>query len=481
MDFWTLLIILFFVVYPVGTFFYRRAKRRYMDEQWQTAAQELGMHFYRKSSEWERRIGGKVDGLAVSARMVNEGDSRDLEHVTEYAVHLKDELPADLDLKSKTFRATIAKFFGAKEVDVGDEEFSADIVVKGTRASVAREYLTPARRARIRRAFASYPDLRIEGGSVYRRRREAVEDSGDVVSDIRELMHFARSLRTADSNDDVLDKAVESERRGLLAEALSLLQARREQLEHGAANEIQANDVEETVLEANLLYLADRSDEAKQAYARALQLSPEDQEIKGWTTHISIPPERATTSERTEPDVVTLCDTVFDPKISSFETSQRFEEKFEGRVVRWTGTLKSAAIYSYDFLFGTGPGTRATFEIHTIQINTYSDRKVLAVVQLPEDAAKTLAGLTGQTIKFAGTLHKVDAYMKNLFPDRRLPPLSQGGEHWEVKSASKCGPGNLFPFRISRRVVGVGHRSVPRRASSRHVRHERLEGTSMHR
>ncbi len=82
--------------------------------------------------------------------------------------------------------------------------------------------------------------------------------------------------------------------------------------------------------------------------------------------------------------------------------------------------MKSVEPFTYDMIFGSEPGTKATLEIHEIRGNAYCNNKVLALVQLPPNLEESLKDRIDQEIQFEGTLFKVDGFMKNLFISQGL-------------------------------------------------------------
>jgi hypothetical protein len=111
----------------------------------------------------------------------------------------------------------------------------------------------------------------------------------------------------------------------------------------------------------------------------------------------------------------TMCDTLFDPKLLSLDTSRIFDERYKGKVVVLNGRLKSVEPYPFDFVFGDKPGTKATFEVHEVEGTIFGKRKISAVVQLGPEAHELLIPLIGQQLSFTGRLHSVDGFVQNIF------------------------------------------------------------------
>ena len=64
--------------------------------------------------------------------------------------------------------------------------------------------------------------------------------------------------------------------------------------------------------------------------------------------------------------VAAVCAQLFTRSITSTEARKRFDERYKGKRVRWSGKLRRAATYSIDIVFKGGPGTKATFALPKI-------------------------------------------------------------------------------------------------------------------
>jgi hypothetical protein len=115
-----------------------------------------------------------------------------------------------------------------------------------------------------------------------------------------------------------------------------------------------------------------------------------------------------------EREVADFCSAVFHPGALSFESSRVFDERFAGRQVTWSGTLKAVEPYRFDFVFGQDPGTKATFVIHAAEGATFGGGEISAVIQLPA-GSDGLDSRIGEDLQFSGTLEKVDGFVRNVF------------------------------------------------------------------
>ena len=93
------------------------------------------------------------------------------------------------------------------------------------------------------------------------------------------------------------------------------------------------------------------------------------------------------------------------------DVETRFDEVYRGQRVRWSGTVERVRPYRGDRDFGAAPGTKVTVLVGHLGDGRLVTSRVEAVVQLPADVALE----RGAEIEFAGTLLRVDRFMRNLY------------------------------------------------------------------
>ena len=113
-------------------------------------------------------------------------------------------------------------------------------------------------------------------------------------------------------------------------------------------------------------------------------------------------------------DVASVCEALFDPKVMSYEANRLFDDRYKDATVRWKGTTRRANVYSYDFDFGDGGGTKAEFDVYEVK-QQYGSRTVKAFVQLPEDAAADLGARIGEDVQFEGRLISCEGSARRLY------------------------------------------------------------------
>jgi len=427
-----------------------KARARELNESWGLAAEKLGLSL--KPAAWNvsPRLDGDIEGYALTVDVHKRGSGQHSTTWTRFRLGVP-SLPPGIELKQEGFLSGLTKVFGVQDIEVGDAAFDDKVVVKGHSETAVRTFLTPARRVRIRRFFDAYRGAVIDGSGIGWSSQGRMKDSSRLLGTVREMLRLARSLAGDEQQDRPLEEAMQAQRDGMLDEAMSILK-------HGRPSEdpvVLLNDsppLDEQLLEGNLLYLSDRREEAGKIFRQALEASPDDREARGWATLAAAtaataaatavtaaaadltpamppsPPEApvqsmaATTADETGPettsarslDVAAFCSAVFVPGGLSFEATRVFEADYQGMRVVWSGTLKSAEPYRYDFVFGSGAGVKATLVIHTAEVTAFGDGEVKAVIQLPEGTAD-LASRKGERLTFSGTLLKVDGFMRNVF------------------------------------------------------------------
>lgn len=109
-----------------------------------------------------------------------------------------------------------------------------------------------------------------------------------------------------------------------------------------------------------------------------------------------------------------LCEALFSVSFPGAKEKEIFD-KVKGAQIKWNGVLKTVYEYSSDFVFGSVPGTKATFEIHEITGNYSMKTKIKAVVQLPKDAFQTLRTQTEKEFTFSGKIEKLEAFSKEIY------------------------------------------------------------------
>lgn len=363
------------VVIAVFAFGAARARRAATNGSWAVVAQQLGLSF--KPAAWNAspRLAGELEGYPLSVDFHKRGAGQSRTTWTRFKLGVP-PLPAGLELRREGFLSGIARAFGAGDIEVGDDTFDRKILVKGHDAAAIRDFLTPARRHCILRFLDTHSRAVIDSQAISWSTRGRISESSRLLSTVREMLRLARSLAAAEPQSE-------------------------------------SSPVDEKVSDATPSALSDRRDGADALPAPTAR----PLESAGNAANADSPP------------VAVFADAVFAPGKPSVEAARSFADRYQGTRVAWTGTLQSVEPYRFDFVFGSGPGVKATLAIHTSQAAAFGDGQVRAVIGLPA----TTAGLDtriGERVGFSGTLFKVDGFTKKVFVTgaalrgRRFAPTS---------------------------------------------------------
>lgn len=445
---------LFFIAIAIIPILFGVLRSKEVEGAWRDAAARLGWLPPGGGLLTKRHMAGTYHGFRVEVRAVHTGSGAASSTSTVFCARIPD-LGLGLHLTREGFGTQIKKLFGTQDIEVGDRVFDDATVVKGDDPAAVRRFLTGSRRARIHRFVLSHDQAEITDSSVEFATGGTVASAEKLVRGVEDVVLLASSLVDGDRPADrKLEKVLAERRKGRIGEALAELgfaplpiaglgvdmlepppgPLPAEVLDRVDAetalpvtpaavpadgDTVDAPDVEERVVAGELLYLAGRHEEAKGAFEAARETAPEDGEIGGWIEQCDTKLLGAGSgeAERDEafPDVAEVCAALFAEGSSTFETMRRFEADFEGRTVRWQGTLQRAESFSYDFVLGSEPGTKATVEVGRTEPTMLAGAAVFAVVGLPPGAEEELRDREGEPIGFEGSLVKADGFMKILY------------------------------------------------------------------
>lgn len=421
------------IAIPVAIYSSKKA-----NEAWAGAARQLKMQFTPASLGVKRRIAGRHQGMRVEVDTYTQRHGKHSTTYTRFTVSYPESLGLGLRLSSEGFFSGIKKVFGAQDIEVGDSSFDDAVIIKGSNPQRVIDFLTRARRIRIGRFLASHQGAVISDTKVQWKRRGLVRDTSSLVSRVNRVVDLAHCLVEEREEDHHMERVLEAQHVGRLDEALMLLTgtplislpippAEAAEIERtGSGDEVtppRMDGVEEKILEGELLYLGDRNEEAKEAFAGALARDPEDEEAREWLTRLSVDPEpsapppvlEAVAESPPELDLAEVCALLFTEGVSSFEVSCRFEKDFQGKAVRGSGVLTEAVAYAYDFVFDDRDGTKVTLSMGETDTGAYGRKEIFAILRLPAGAAGELNSRIGETVTFRGKLKKADGFMRNVF------------------------------------------------------------------
>ncbi len=405
MDWGLILIVAGVVVGVILTAF----EKRDINRAWKEVARELDLSFQAGNIFSTPRMYGSYSGCSVSVTTVTRGRRNNQTTCTRYEAQYAQPLGLGLRLTGENAFSSLAWFFGAQDIEVGDKGFDHDFVVKGADSQTVREFLTPSRMLSVRRFLEAYPDSSIDDNGV-----QWVHAGEDLdIKTVRRLLDrlttLAGHMVCDRAGDESIGLAFEARQEGRLAEALELVR--------NIADESQPDLQDVRVLEGEILYAAGQAQEAVRVLESVSREAPEDSALRDFlnvaTTRTRANPPAEETEHSRSADVVSA--DLFDQKNPDSKTNELFDIRYRGRNVQWKGLLDNVRSYVFDQVFGGDPGIRAVFEVHELVGNPYGRRTVQAVVQLPADVEQELRSRIGTTVEFEGTLVSCDPFMRNIF------------------------------------------------------------------
>jgi tetratricopeptide (TPR) repeat protein len=442
------------------------------DRAWREAALALDLKFQSDAPFGGCSLSGEANGLDAAVRTNSRESATGVTKLTVYTVAFATPLGFPLSVRQARFVTAVA----AQDIEVGDAEFDADFVVAGSPSEKVIQFLTPARRLRCARFLRAVGECEITDTGLQLTRIGTAADPGAIVRQLRRMLALAQYLDVSDASDASgasadgevrLDAALEARAKGELDTALKEVRAAPQE------------DADVRVVEGEILYVSGQYDDAKEAFAEAERIAPDDTEAKAWreradakaksTAAPEIPPELVSPAlgeaapekgsrearklakvrklaarvqgrmDRREPvapsvgwtldapttsEVPTgglesdaVCGALFGADTSGIETSRVFEERFFNQSVQWVGTLEFVMATSFDLVFGSRGMAKATLVVHEATVGGLSGLKVRAVVAFPEGDVQALRERRGELVAFSGRLVRCDPLVRNLFVD----------------------------------------------------------------
>jgi len=392
--------VIFFVLVALAVIAIFVLSSRRITRVWGAAARQLGVEL-ESGSFAHPRIGGLVDGIVVLVDVKGNGDNARTRYRATYP-----PLNPEFRLKREAGTQKIMRALGVSDVEIGEPEFDDAFDVSTDHPDALRALLTPARRYGLLRLFSVHKQLTVTEDSLEVTTRRIASDSEAMVSTVRRLVATSQ-LMSGTASTASLDAAIASRAAGDLGAAL-------EKLDQVVSEH--PEDVEARILQAETaLSVGDRKRAEANADAARMALpgDPEVEGIRDAVRSIGGQPETPTPAEAgaAETDSSEMFDDLFGRSRLSFESDKKFDETYRGRRVRWTGPVRTVRPYETDLDFGKGPGTKAVIRVASISSDLYGNTEVDAVVALPA----SLQFDRGDVVTFTGTLHRVDAMMRNVF------------------------------------------------------------------
>jgi hypothetical protein len=370
----------------------KRTRRR--AEAWSLAATVLGLRYVPGGLPVQLgNIHGDCKGVWVTVGLHNERSGRSNTVYTRYVVQFPRNLPLEIRLTRQGFLQEMASFFGIQDIEVGDEEFDALVVIKGDDPGAVRSFLTLGRRLAISRLYA-----RFERVSIDRKQIEALALGADADADAM-AAHVEALVRVA------LLLSPEVERPRPVPEAAPI----------SPKPEAKADEPVETHVEPPP---ADPVEPPPPPPSLDSARDTDPGPFRPRPAEVPEPPAApvtlATAGAGVGLAVDRLCDELFAGDPSSFEVDQRFAAHVGG-LVSWTGVIRDAQAFDLDFELGAGSGVRAEIEVHEVASELGITSTITAVVRFPESALDGLKTGVGKRVSFSGALKSVKGLMKEIY------------------------------------------------------------------
>ena len=370
---------------------------------WQAAATELGLQVV-PSLFASRRMAGNVGGMEVEVKAYASDDGGSRQYWTRYRATFP-RRGAGIRLKRQTGLSRITKFFGATDVEIGDQIFDDAFVIKARSEEHAKEYLTLDRRNLILRLFASYREVNLTEDHVEVLTRGYERSTARLITNTRRIISAARSLGGYVDTSSV-ERSLRRRLTGDLEAAVEVLEPA-----------VDPADIEAPLLEAEILTSSGRLKDARPVLDELAARLPTDAEVSGLRRAVdrmaAQEPGDAAAPPGEPVDLEELLEELFVSNRLSFETAEIFDKHYRGRRVAWKGRIQSVRAYNSDLDFGRGPGVKVVVALAEIEHDLYGIAEVDAVVSLPPGSETGLD--RNDLISFAGTLHRADSMMRNVF------------------------------------------------------------------
>lgn len=377
--------------------------RRYLQRiaaGWTHAARELGLR-YETRGFGRPRLSGVIESMSVEVDVQTRKSGDSNQSYTRYRVDFPSQ-GVEFRLTRQTGLSRITKFFGAKDVEVGDAAFDAAFVVKTENREGLRGLLEPGLRGLLVRNAAAYPGIEFrDHGVLYESPR--LEPSRDViVSTVRRLVDTAAALSGTRLHRRSAE-VVAARERGELHEAARGL----------PETEARRGTLDERIVEMDTLATAGRREAARRRLEELEKEVPADPDVTGWKQRLEQPAKAPAAPAGPGPDARTFAEAVFSGSALSFESTRIFDEDYRGVPIRWRARVKSVDSIRRDSELGPEGAVKLVATIATIDHDLYGNTDIDAVVGLPPGTGGGLE--RGRKVTISGTMTRVDPLVRNVF------------------------------------------------------------------
>lgn len=359
-----------------------------VSEAWSMAARVLQLAYVPGGWMQERRLSGKIQGSLVVVETITRGSGKSSSKYTRYRVSHSRPLRLGLQVRKEGFLSGMAKTFGAQDIQVGDPDFDARVLVKGNDPDAVIHFLTRDRRMKILQAITRFDDFSLDDTGAQYECSGTENESHTLIRKIRQLVEFVQSMEDAHTpaSPPTLPTSVTA-------------------TPPAAKPKPAAKPV------------------AKPAHRPpplpAPPPLPQSKPVPHSTTSPQKPVNQGPTPASSQPAVAQEAARASDVGAALFVGNQGiaqaerwFATEFANRTIEGHGILRHAKTSGFDFVFGSGSCVIATIDVPLPTADPYGRHSFQVIVCMPTG---TPCPAIGANITFHGTLVKVDALMRQLF------------------------------------------------------------------
>jgi hypothetical protein len=372
-----------------------------LNEAWQTAARDLGLQF--TPGDWlrSRCLTGTYRGNSVTVDVYRTG-GKNSQTFTRYTVYYPQPLRLGLNLQRRGFFSGLWHLLGGQDIQVGDEAFDTELVVKGRDPDAVIAFLTPRRREEALALLLQFPGSAVEDDKIRCQSHGEQGDPGEIVRTVRRLCAAAGVLTNgAEEEAGDLPEGGETE------EVPEVLPA-------APPGPPPARQLAAEAPPAFPPPPAPPPPIPEQAPP------PPPPPPSPWETAAAPATTGGLTPLRSPPaggdpalDVAAVCRALFQSDLMTYRIAEVFDRQYKDAVVCWAGVVQEVSSVFFDLPFSSLTGTRAAFLVY--EVPGVFGSKVQAVVQLPAGLEGSLRGRLGERLTFTGRLVACDAFVRRLF------------------------------------------------------------------
>ena len=159
------------------------------------------------------------------------------------------------------------------------------------------------------------------------------------------------------------------------------------------------DDVDQRIFEVETLAAAGDEQQAGERLRELETLAPSDPDVVGWKQSLETP--RQPNPVR-EVDVAEMAATLFSGDDLSFETRQKFNDRYAGASVSWEGVVKEARQSTVS--------NKVTITVATVENDLYGNTDIDVVVE-----SVGIFPAKGATVTVSGMLDRIDPLMRNIY------------------------------------------------------------------